>query len=380
MATVGDLCRLRWAVSQPGRRVRRARLHARAAAKRTSPLQPLPPDTSLFRVLRTKWWLAIGGAEEAKSSEPLLVVAGRLAKLAREDVRLIAAASFFMVSASLAELVIPLFLSKAIALAAAGSAQQALFGDAISKLLLVSVAFGVLAGCRGTLFSLVNQRLVRRLRTRLFSALSCSSIEFFDAHDVGGLTSRLGADCAAVARAVATNVNVLFRNALQVAIGGAFLAHLSPLLAAVAAVATASLFLVTARYGAFSRRAARALQDATAEANRVAEEAFALARTVRAFGAEATEAERYGLLVQRQFDINLRQSAAYGFYVVASNSLYHLSKSFALAAAGFVAVTKATAPGLSSESLTTFVLMLDVVLCAALSVADEWPQARAIFV
>lgn len=81
------------------------------------------------------------------------------------------------------------------------------------------MGYCVLAAVRGGLFSWLNQRLIRRLRTRLFERLVRKETAFFDTNDVGSLTSRLGSDCFAVARCISTNLNVAMRNLLQV-IGG----------------------------------------------------------------------------------------------------------------------------------------------------------------
>ena len=323
---------------------------------------------------RKDWWLQIGGDDDPRLPPPesLAVVASRLGALAKEDAPLLAVASVFMTAAAAAELAIPTFLSRAIA-AATASADAARFRAAVHTLLALAVAFGVLSGARGATFSYVNQRLVRRLRERLFAALASQPVSFFDAVDVGELTSRLGADSAAVARAVCTNVNVLARNALQVLFGGVLLARLSPQLAAAAAGVTLLLWLATERYGRFSRRAARALQDATAGANRVAEETFALVRTVRAAGSETAERTRYSEQIALMYDINSRQSAAYGIYVTTSNTLYHLANATALALAGAAALSGG-AMGLSTETLITFMMTLELVLCASLACSDQWPS------
>ena len=52
-------------------------------------------------------------------------------------------------------------------------------------------------------------------RGELFGALLKQEISFFDKEEVGALTSRLGADCSSVTRALATNINVAARNSLQ---------------------------------------------------------------------------------------------------------------------------------------------------------------------
>ena len=56
---------------------------------------------------------------------------------------------------------------------------------------------------------------LRLRRHQVFSRLLLQPVDFFDAEEVGALTSRLGSDCQAVARALTTNFNVAFRNGLQ---------------------------------------------------------------------------------------------------------------------------------------------------------------------
>jgi hypothetical protein len=41
-------------------------------------------------------------------------------------------------------------------------------------------------------------------------------IAFFDVEAVGALTSRLGSDCQQVSRIIGNDLNIMFRNALQV--------------------------------------------------------------------------------------------------------------------------------------------------------------------
>lgn len=52
-------------------------------------------------------------------------------------------------------------------------------------------------------------------RAQVFSALIRQPVSFFDVEEVGALTSRLGSDCQAVVRALATNFNVAVRNLMQ---------------------------------------------------------------------------------------------------------------------------------------------------------------------
>ena len=52
-------------------------------------------------------------------------------------------------------------------------------------------------------------------RAEVFRGIVRQEVAYFDEAETGVLTSRLGSDCHAVARAAATNINVALRNSLQ---------------------------------------------------------------------------------------------------------------------------------------------------------------------
>ena len=79
-----------------------------------------------------------------------------------------------------------------------------------------SLGYGLLASIRGVAFSMLNNRLVFQLRSRIFRKLIHQSTSFFDSHEVGSLTSRLTSDAQVISSTISTNLNVALRNALQV--------------------------------------------------------------------------------------------------------------------------------------------------------------------
>ncbi|KXZ50368.1 hypothetical protein GPECTOR_16g541 [Gonium pectorale] len=197
-----------------------------------------------------------------------------------------------MVVASLCELAIPHFATKSI-FAASEGISSASFQGFLQILTCMVAAYGVAAALRGFCFSILNNRMTRRLRTELFQSLAARETAFFDGEDVGNLTSRLQADCQAMTKVIATNANIAIRNGLQ-AIGGIlYLWWVSPLLCGITVSISAVLWGVTLVYGAFARRMQKVFQDVLAESNTVAEEALSLSRVVRTFGTEAPEAGRY---------------------------------------------------------------------------------------
>jgi len=265
-----------------------------------------------------------------------------------------------------------LFGRKAAAVAAAAAASTAssaaALQAAVARLAAVAILYGCCAAARGGLFTLLNTQLVHNLRTQLFGALVGAPADFYDSGDAAGAATRLGADCAAVARCLSTNLNVAARNALAVAGGAAYLAAASPEAAAACASVGAALASVAVLYGAYSRAAARAYQDRLADAGGVAEQALGRAATVRALGGEGAEAARYGAALNRLRRVANRQAAAYFGVIAANASAYNLAKAVALAAAGGAALRG----GLGAPALTAVLLYVDATASALLSLCDQW--------
>ncbi|KAA6417134.1 MAG: ABC transporter B family member chloroplastic-like [Trebouxia sp. A1-2] len=269
------------------------------------------------------------------------------------------------VLAAASELAIPHYVSASIfAITKANS--KTLFKRNVQLLATMAFSYGIFAGLRGFCFSLLNTDLIQRLRGDLFGSLLKQEVAFFDKEEVGVLTSRLGSDCQAVVRALSTNINVALRNALQAIGGAAYLFYLSRRLAAAVAGVTALLWIVALCYGNFSRKAQRTYQDALAETNQA---------TVRTFGTEASEKKRYQSRLGILRHISIRQAGAYLLYLTSNSFLFNLTKVVTLLVGGSMALSGQVNP----EQLTTFVLYVEFVTAASLSVCDQWgPLMEAI--
>eukprot|EP00891_Asterochloris_glomerata_P008581 jgi/Astpho2/8581/e_gw1.00126.12.1_t len=293
----------------------------------------------------------------------------RMWQIMRHSKRVLILAAICMTLAAMSELAIPHFVSASIfALNKANSAE--LFKRNLTLLATMAFSYGIFAGLRGYLFSLLNIDLIQRLRGELFGALLKQEISFFDKEEVGALTSRLGADCSSVTRALATNINVAARNSLQAIGGTVYLFYLSRGLASACLGVTAILWAVALRFGAFSRRTARTYQDALAETNQasVAEEVFLLSRVVRTFGTEDQEKRRYERCLSILRVIGVRQAAAYLMYLTTNSALFNLTKVVTLLVGGGMALNGI----IDGQTLTTFVFYVEFVTAASLSVCDQW--------
>ncbi|GLI70491.1 hypothetical protein VaNZ11_015397, partial [Volvox africanus] len=316
------------------------------------------------------WWRVDSpNAKPAGTPVKLGPVIAKLWSLCAPDIPLLLLASAFMVTASVCELSIPHFATKSIFAASEGT-NSAAFSSFLSILGCMVMMYGVGAALRGFCFSILNNRMTRRLRTELFASLARRETAFFDGEDVGNLTSRLQADCQAMTKVIATNANIAIRNLLQAVGGIVYLYVLSPSLCGITVAISAVLWAVTLIYGAFARRMQKIFQDVLAESNTVAEEALTLSRVVRTFGTEATETRRYTSWLDRLYEVGKRQAAGYALFVAAGHIACYASKVAALAVGCGMVLTG----NLTAEQLTNFIMYVEFVTYASLNVCDEFTE------
>ncbi len=156
-------------------------------------------------------------------------------------------------------------------------------------------------GLRYYLFSVVGDRIVADLRKDVYAAIIDREMGFFDANRTGELTSRLASDTQLVQNAVTNNISMALRYGVQ-AIGGIIILFATSFrLSLVMAVVLPVVLVVAIGYGRKVRRLSRRVQDAIAESTSVAEESIGGIRTIRSFGREPREKERYGDAVEESF-------------------------------------------------------------------------------
>lgn len=278
------------------------------------------------------WWklsseedVDVGG-----TAKPVTVVRAlkRMWELIAEDRFLIFAAFTALIVTALSEISIPHFLTASIFTAQTSTAP--LFHRNVRILVVLCIISAICSGVRGCLFGLANMILVKRMREKLYSTLLHQDISFFDSETVGDLTSRLGADCQQVSRVIGNDLNLILRNVLQGTGALVYLLILSWPLGFCTFAICCALFTIMLLYGQYQKKAAKLIQEYTACANEVAQETFSLMRTVRVYGTEEQELQRYARWMGKLADITLRQSAAYGYWNFCFNTLYHSTQVIAV--------------------------------------------------
>jgi len=177
-------------------------------------------------------------------------------------------------------------------------------------ILLTYLAKGIGGYASGFLMADVGQRVVRDLRNQLFRHTLDQSAAFFSRRTSGELVSRITNDVNQVQNVVSETIADLIRESLSV-IGLAGLLffydwHLALVVLTAAPLVVYPLVTLGKRVRSTSRRG----QEQLAEVTQIATESLAGHRIVKAFGAEAREAERFSGATQRLYRTNMRVTSA----------------------------------------------------------------------
>lgn len=104
----------------------------------------------------------------------------------------------------------------------------------ISLIMLGVFVFGALANFgRVYIIQSTSQRIVMRLRQRLFQSIMAQDMAFFDKNKTGELINRLSTDAEVVGLSISQNLSDGLRSTVQAAAGVGMMFYVSPTLATV---------------------------------------------------------------------------------------------------------------------------------------------------
>ena len=253
---------------------------AAAAAADGTP-RPEPPDTERKKSRRLK------------SPRPL----GRLRPWLRPHRGALTVAAASLVISVALQLAFPAVVSWL--LDAAFQQHDASLLNRVALMLIgLFAVMGVVNFIQVYLLSATAERVIAKLRDRVFSHLVNLSAGFFADQRSGDLTSRLSADLA-VLQSVLNNQLAEIARQLLFLVGGLVLLTLTHTQLMVTTLAVVPVIVGSAvLFGRRLRRASTGVQDRIARAMGMAQEAFGQIRTVQSFNREGVEASRYSGLMQ----------------------------------------------------------------------------------
>ncbi|XP_005320479.2 ATP-binding cassette sub-family B member 10, mitochondrial [Ictidomys tridecemlineatus] len=250
---------------------------------------------------------AVAGRSEAR----------KLLGLVRPERGRLAAAVGFLAVSSVVTMSAPFFLGKVIDViyASPSTDSSASLTDLCLGLSCVFLCGAAANAVRVYLMQSSGQRIVNRLRTSLFSSVLRQDVAFFDKTRTGELINRLSSDTALLGRSVTENLSDGLRAGAQASVGIGMMFFVSPALATFVLSVVPPMSILAVAYGRYLRNLSKATQDSLAQATQLAEECIGNIRTVRAFGKEVAEVEKYSHRVDHVMQLARKEAfARAGFF------------------------------------------------------------------
>ncbi|KAH9790932.1 ABC transporter B family member 26 [Citrus sinensis] len=257
------------------------------------------------------WWnLSDGQEAENPTAKPITVwiALSRMWNLIGRDKWIVLVAVASLIVAAVSEITMPRILAEAVF--SAQREEAMVFHKSSRFLVLLCVTSGIFSGLRSGCFSIANIVL---------------DVYFFDTEAVGGLTSRLTADCQRLSNVIGNDIYMILRNSLQGA--GAFinLLTLSWPLTLSALLLCSFLSIIVSVYG------------------------------------------QYKIWLEKLAFIRIRESMAYGLWNMSFITLYRSTQVMAVLLGGMSIMIGQVSP----EQLTKYVLYCEWLIYATWRMVDN---------
>ncbi|OQE47225.1 hypothetical protein PENCOP_c001G05514 [Penicillium coprophilum] len=238
----------------------------------------------------------------------------RLLKIARPESKALGFAFFFLLVSSSITMAVPFSIGKIMDAATKGAMEGGgeLFG--LSMPMFYTALGGILllgAGAnygRIIILRIVGERIVARLRSKLFRQTFVQDAEFFDANRVGDLISRLSSDTIIVGKSITQNLSDGLRAAVSGVAGFSLMAYTSAKLSMILLVLLPPIGLGALFYGRAIRNLSRKIQKNLGSLTKIAEERLGNVKTSQSFAGEVIEVHRYNQQVRKIFELGKKES------------------------------------------------------------------------
>ena len=114
-----------------------------------------------------------------------------------------------------------------------------------------------------------GQKIVARLRQRLFRSIMSQDMAFFDRNKTGELINRLSTDTEVVGLSISQNLSDGLRSAIQAAGGVGMMLYVSPFLAGIGLTVVPAVTVFAIGFGRYIKKLSKQVQDVLAEATEV---------------------------------------------------------------------------------------------------------------
>ena len=236
----------------------------------------------------------------------------RLIKIARPEAGVLGFAFLFLLISSSVSMTIPFSIGKFLDIATSASGNQTLYGfDLHTLYFALGAAVVVGAGAnfgRILILRIVGERIVARLRSRLFQRTFLQNAEFFDANRTGDLISRLSSDTIIVGKSITQNLSDGLRSLVSGVAGMALMAYTSLKLTSILAICFPPVAIGTFIFGRMMRNLSRKIQRNLGTLTKIAEERLGNVKTSQSFAGEILEVGRYNHQVKKIFALGRKEA------------------------------------------------------------------------
>ncbi|XP_024880510.1 ATP-binding cassette sub-family B member 10, mitochondrial-like isoform X2 [Temnothorax curvispinosus] len=181
-------------------------------------------------------------------------------------------------------------------------------------LFVVFLIGGVSNFGRVYLMSTAGHRITQSLRKQAYAAILQQETAMFDRESTGELVGRLSGDTQLISSAVTSNVSDGLRSAIMAITGVSMMFYVSPSLALLGLAIVPPVAIVAVFWGRILKRISKDLQSSFAVVNTTAEERISNIRTVKAFGQEKREIDRYSAKLQDVLKLCYKESLYRGMF------------------------------------------------------------------
>ncbi|KAJ1919430.1 ATP-binding cassette permease mdl1 [Tieghemiomyces parasiticus] len=241
----------------------------------------------------------------------------RLVRLARPEYKLLGCAVGLLLVSSAITMSVPFAMGKIIDIVAT-AATPIPFGLTTRQFFAilgsVFVVGGVANAGRVMLIRTAGERVILRLREKLFGALVHQDIPFFDRHRTGDLVSRLANDTNVVGKSLTNNVSDGLRSLVMAGAGLSMMVYMSPTLTGIMLGIVPPISIAAIIYGRFVRDLSHHTQTALGDSTKVVEERLSNIRTVQAFVMEKAEQALYHDRVHTVYKLARREAVYSGLF------------------------------------------------------------------
>lgn len=232
-----------------------------------------------------------------------------------------------------------------------------------TTLLIMGVAFaigGLALFISYWLFELAGERLIRGLRSRLFSTYVRQSVAFFDEQSTGELMNRLSSDCTAIQDTLTKRLGEGMHYVVLATVGLALMIRTSPRLTLISLSSVPLIAIFSGVYAVTIMKLSERYQSNLATASEAAQETLSSIRTVRSFAMEERERQRYEGSVTMAYVVGARRALTSGAFL----GLVSACVQFALVAVLWFGCERVIDGDLDFGELTSFLLLAIYVISA----------------